>query len=85
MCETVVIIGSDGLAMHTVETVSQAVAQFPSGLVWDDFGTRTVPPQDDECLCWLDMAATAHLNGYTTDNQQHGGDPFEWHFKRKQR
>lgn len=83
MCETVLIVGADGGVVKVLETVGQAVEQFPSGLAWEDFGERKTPPQDDECLCWLDMEATAALNGYTADNQ-HGGDPFEWHFRRNE-
>lgn len=81
MCETVHIIADDGSVMRVVETVGQAIEQFPDGLAFEDFGTRTVLPQDSECLCWLDMKATARINGYTADNQ-HGGDPFEWQFRR---
>lgn len=76
MCESIVI------GQRMIETVGEARLAMPAGLVFDADADRQTPPTETECLCWLDMEATARLNGYTANNQ-HGGDPFEWIFTKQ--
>lgn len=77
MCESII------LGDRQIETVGEARAAFAT-LVFDaDAEVRKTPPTETECLCWLDMEATATANGYVANNQ-HGGDPFEWVFTKTQ-
>lgn len=72
MCEMIVFGGK------WIETYREAREEFgDENLVWDA-GLEWLK-RDDECLCHLDMKATAKKLGLTANNQ-HGGDPFEWQF-----
>lgn len=73
MCES--IIYKD----KVIECYREAREAFGAdALVWDE--DCNPARSEDECLCHLDMEATAKRLGLTADNQ-HGGDPFEWHFR----
>ena len=78
MCEVIVIVDDLYNVVRIIETVGEAKAEFRE-LVFDtDVHSRATPPQDRECLCWLDMSATAQLTGFIAEQ---GGDPFEWYFR----
>lgn len=83
MCQSIRVENVGGLhATVFIENIGEAKAKFGAeALVFIDDDKRDIQ-QDNECLCWLDHEATAARAGYTATNQ-HGGDPFEWHFSKQ--
>lgn len=76
MCETIRV--DDEAGTHFLDCVGHARAFFKAGVVFDaDCDENHRPSKNEECLCHVDMEATAAKNGYAATNQ-HGGDPFEW-------
>lgn len=73
MCQYIVLDGEH------IETIGQARAAFGAAVTFDLTQEEAATNTDDECLCWLDMEATAERAGYVATNQ-HGGDPAAWHF-----
>ena len=77
MCESIRV--KDEAGTHYIESFGEASHFFRDGLVFNIDMKTTL--KENDCLCYLDMEATAAKSNYVATNQ-HGGDPFVWHFKR---
>lgn len=76
MCQTITI-GDDWL--ETIGDVRRVLGRDAVVLL----PARNADPltvKDDECLCWVDMQATADRAGYVA--AQDPRDSFEWHFSK---
>lgn len=75
MCQTITI-GDEYLeTVGDVRRVLGAVVMLPAR------GVDADAVSDGECLCWVDMTATADRAGY--DAAQDVRDSFEWHFVKR--
>lgn len=69
---------SDGSRADCVGELRAALGAVP--LVFDaELANRPSPISENECLCWVDIEATALAAGATVDQY---ADPFDWTWRR---